>query len=111
MDNYELLGTIGEGTYGIVLKARHKLTNSIVAIKKFKDYIDDFHDITHYDTCTSSATSQQQLQLPSDTTQNNVRKTAMREIKILKSLKHDNIVCLLEVFRKHNQLYLVFEYV
>jgi hypothetical protein len=32
---YELLGTIGEGTYGVVLKARHKESGQIVAIKKF----------------------------------------------------------------------------
>ena len=35
MENYEVLGTIGEGTYGIVLKALHKETGQIVAIKKF----------------------------------------------------------------------------
>lgn len=83
MDNYEILGVIGEGTYGIVLRARHISTNTIVAIKKFKDSNDDA----------------------------SVLKTAMREIKILRSLKHDNIVCLLDVFKKNNQLYLVFEHV
>ena len=36
MENYETLGTIGEGTYGVVLKARHKETGQVVAIKKFK---------------------------------------------------------------------------
>jgi serine/threonine protein kinase len=37
MDNYDNLGTIGEGTYGVVLKGRHKATGQIVAIKKFKE--------------------------------------------------------------------------
>ena len=63
-------GTIGEGTYGIVLKARHKHKGTLVAIKKFKE---------------SDADEQ-------------VRKTALREIRILKQLKHENIVKLIEVW-------------
>lgn len=35
----------------------------------------------------------------------------MREVKILKMLKHQNIVNLLEAFRRKGKLYLVFEYV
>ena len=31
MENNETLGTIGEGTYGIVLKARHKETGQVHA--------------------------------------------------------------------------------
>ena len=83
MENYELLGTIGEGTYGVVLKARHKETGQTVAIKKFKE---------------------------SDEAEE-VRKTALREVRILKQLRHDNIVGLLEVFRRKRKLYLVFEFV
>jgi cyclin-dependent kinase-like len=40
-----------------------------------------------------------------------VRKTALREVRILKQLKHENIVNLLEVFRRKGKLYLVFEYI
>ncbi|KAL7694345.1 putative protein kinase [Plasmopara halstedii] len=83
MENYESLGTIGEGTYGVVLKCRHKVTGQIVAIKKFKESDDD------------------EL----------VKKTALREIKILKQLRHENIVNLLEFFRLKGKLYLVFEFV
>ncbi|OQR81823.1 cyclin-dependent kinase-like [Thraustotheca clavata] len=83
MENYENLGTIGEGTYGVVLKCRHRETGQIVAIKKFKESDED----------------------------EQVRKTAMREIRILKQLKHENIVNLIEVFRRKGKLYLVFEYV
>jgi len=83
MDNYENLGTIGEGTYGVVLKCRHKETGQIVAIKKFKESDED----------------------------EQVRKTALREVRILKQLKHENIVNLIEVFRRKGKLYLVFEYV
>ena len=39
--NYESLGRIGEGTYGVVLKCRHKATGELVAIKKFKESDDD----------------------------------------------------------------------
>ena len=38
---YQNLGTIGEGTYGIVLKCRHKETGQIVAIKQFKKTDED----------------------------------------------------------------------
>ncbi len=56
MENYENLGTVGEGTYGVVMKCRHKETGLIVAIKKFKESDED----------------------------EQVRKTAMREVRILK---------------------------
>ena len=29
MDAYEMLGTIGEGTYGVVLRARHKESRQV----------------------------------------------------------------------------------
>lgn len=35
----------------------------------------------------------------------------MREVKILQELRHDNVVRLLEFFRVHRKLFLVFEYV
>ena len=38
-----------------------------------------------------------------------MRKTALREIRILKQLKHDHIVNLIEVFRENGKIYLVFE--
>ncbi|KAG7275853.1 hypothetical protein CRUP_016793 [Coryphaenoides rupestris] len=37
MNKFEVLGIVGEGAYGVVLKCRHKETNELVAIKKFKD--------------------------------------------------------------------------
>jgi cyclin-dependent kinase-like len=36
MNSYEVLGKLGEGAYGVVLKCRHKVTGEVVAIKKFK---------------------------------------------------------------------------
>ena len=83
LQNYENLGRIGEGTYGVVLKCRNRETGHLVAIKKFKDSDED----------------------------EQVRKTALREVRLLKQLKHENIVSLTEVFRRKGKLYLVFEYV
>lgn len=40
-----------------------------------------------------------------------MRKTVLREIRVLKHFKHENIVRLLQVFREEEKLYLVFEYV
>jgi hypothetical protein len=35
---YENLGTIGEGTFGVVAKCRHRPTGAQVAVKMFKDF-------------------------------------------------------------------------
>jgi cyclin-dependent kinase-like len=39
-----------------------------------------------------------------------IKKMAMREVKLLKHLKHPNLVNLIEVFRRQKKLHLVFEY-
>ncbi|KAH9578733.1 Protein kinase domain [Trypanosoma melophagium] len=83
MEGYETLGVLGEGTYGVVVKARHRATGRLVAIKKYKQAEDDDH----------------------------VRKTSLREIRVLKQLRHPNVISLLDVFRRDGKLYLVFEYV
>ncbi|ORY39762.1 Pkinase-domain-containing protein [Neocallimastix californiae] len=83
MENYEKICPIGEGTYGLVLKCRNKNTGQIVAIKKFKEKDDDIQ----------------------------IQKTAIKEVKILKKIKHDNIVQLFDIFKRKGKLYLVFEYV
>ncbi|XP_025108804.1 cyclin-dependent kinase-like 2 isoform X3 [Pomacea canaliculata] len=83
MEKYENLGLVGEGSYGMVLKCRHKDTGQLVAIKKFLENEDD----------------------------KLVKKIAMREVKMLKQLRHDNLVNLIEVFRRKKRLYLVFEFV
>ena len=35
MDRYENLGTVGEGSYGVVIKCKDKTSGVFVAIKKF----------------------------------------------------------------------------
>ncbi|XP_006871664.1 PREDICTED: cyclin-dependent kinase-like 2 [Chrysochloris asiatica] len=83
MEKYENLGLVGEGSYGQVMKCRNKDSGRIVAIKKFLESDDD----------------------------KMVKKIAMREIKLLKQLRHDNLVNLLEVCKKKKRWYLVFEFV
>lgn len=80
-NKYEVLEIVGEGAFGIVMKCRNKESGEIVAIKKFKDTEDEV-----------------------------VQKSMLRELKVLKKLKHDNIVQLKESFRRKGKLYLVFEY-
>ena len=54
--NYENLGAIGEGTYGVVTKCRHKVTKEVVAIKKFKDNDDDEQACIMHHAASLSAT-------------------------------------------------------
>lgn len=70
-------------TYGIVTKCKYKPTGQIVAVKQFKDSEEDEH----------------------------IKKIAVREVRILKKLRHPNIINLIDVFRSKKRLYLVFEYV
>ena len=37
MNKYEVLGVVGEGAYGVVLRCRNKETGEVVAVKKFKE--------------------------------------------------------------------------
>lgn len=37
MNKYEVLGVVGEGAYGVVLRCRNKDSGAVVAVKKFKE--------------------------------------------------------------------------
>lgn len=79
---YERLEKVGEGTYGVVYKARDTSNNAIVALKR--------------------------IRLESE--EEGVPCTAIREISLLKELRHENIVKLLDVCHSENRLTLVFEF-
>lgn len=81
MENYEILETLGFGSFGTVSKAQEKQTGEIVAIKVLKKPFNSFEECVN-----------------------------LTEIKVLKSLKHDNIIMIKEIFRQQNILHVVFEY-
>ena len=82
IDKYEKLEVIGEGTYGVVYKARDTESNEIYALKKIRLESED----------------------------EGIPSTAIREIALLKELQHPNIVRLVNVLHTDRKLTLVFEY-
>ncbi|KAM8825337.1 uncharacterized protein cdk12 isoform 3-T3 [Synchiropus picturatus] len=92
VDKFDIIGIIGEGTYGQVYKAKDKDTGELVALKKVR----------------------------LDNEKEGFPITAIREIKILRQLKHQSVVNMKEIvtdkqdaldFKKDKgAFYLVFEY-
>lgn len=39
------MGRIGEGTYGVVLRAKHRASGELVAVKRFKEASDDSNQV------------------------------------------------------------------
>ena len=64
LEKYERIDKLGEGTYGVVYKCRDVKTGEIVALKKIRLEKED----------------------------DGVPSTAIREISLLKGLKHPNVV-------------------
>lgn len=82
IDKYEKMEMIGEGTYGVVYKARDVETGEIYALKKIRLESED----------------------------EGIPSTAIREIALLKELQHPNIVRLVNVLHTDKKLTLVFEF-
>lgn len=81
-DLYKRVQQVGEGTYGKVYKACNEVTGEYVALKKLR----------------------------LETEREGFPITAMREIKLLQSFDHPNIVGLLEMMVEHNQITMIFDY-
>eukprot|EP01080_Neovahlkampfia_damariscottae_P005390 gene5390-9203_t len=83
-EEYEQISQLGEGTYGKVFKSKNKKTGEIVAIKRIK----------------------------MDKEKEGFPVTAIREITILKSLKHENIIDLKQVITKKDSMsfFMIFEF-
>jgi len=82
MERYQKMEKIGEGTYGVVYKAKDRVTGEIVALKKIRLEAED----------------------------EGIPSTAIREISLLKELQHPNIVRLFDVVHTERKLTLVFEF-
>lgn len=82
MDKFQKLEKVGEGTYGVVYKARDKKTGDLLALKKIRLEAED----------------------------EGIPSTAIREIALLKQLQHPNIVRLYDVIHTDKKLTLVFEF-
>eukprot|EP01084_Bolivina_argentea_P170921 296148_1 len=78
-DNYKLLGKIGEGGQGIIIKARRKKDNEIVAIKKLRNASDS----------------------------NGISMETIREIYMLRELQHENIIKIIDIFGQSDNLYII----
>lgn len=79
---YHRVLQVGEGTYGKVYKARNVETNVTAALKR--------------------------LRMESE--REGMPITAVREIKLLQSLRHENVVSLREMMIEEGNIYMVFEY-
>uniref|UniRef100_A0A1Q3EVB8 cyclin-dependent kinase n=2 Tax=Culex tarsalis TaxID=7177 RepID=A0A1Q3EVB8_CULTA len=80
--NFQRIEKIGEGTYGVVYKAKDINTQKYVALKR--------------------------IRLDSET--EGVPSTAIREISLLKDLQHHSVVELFDVAIMDSSIYMIFEY-
>ncbi len=80
MDKFQIVKSLGDGTYGTVVEAINTQTQESVAIKKMKK------KFATWEECMS-----------------------LREIKHLRKLNHMHVIKLKEVIRVDSDLYLVFE--
>ncbi|KAG6555738.1 hypothetical protein Mapa_002977 [Marchantia paleacea] len=83
-EKYEKVEKVGEGRFGVVYKGLNLKTKELVAMKRIRMEM-----------------------LPAKT---GMPSFVMRELSILRGLKHNNVVRLHDVFYNKNQLYLIFEY-
>ncbi|XP_037090136.1 cyclin-dependent kinase 7-like [Pollicipes pollicipes] len=82
---YEKIDFLGEGQFATVYKACDKETGQIVAVKKIK--------------LGSRAEAE-----------DGINRTALREIKLLQELHHENVIGLLDVFGHKSNVSLVFDF-
>lgn len=74
---YSIVAQVGEGTFGKVYKARNSVSNVLVALKRIR----------------------------METEKDGFPVTAMREIKLLQSLRHENVIQLYEMIVSSGEIY------
>lgn len=94
MDNFQKIEKIGEGTYGVVYKAK------VLSC--------EIGEVNGHETGIVNYVALKKIRL--DAESEGVPSTAIREISLLKELNHTNVVKLLDVIHHDKKLYLVFEY-
>jgi mitogen-activated protein kinase 1/3 len=85
-EKYQPIKAIGKGAYGVVCSAKNLVTGEKVAIKKIGNAFENLTD---------------------------ARRT-LREIKLLRHLRHDNIIAVKDVLKppnrdKYNDVYIIYE--
>lgn len=84
LNDYYLKDIVGEGSFGIVNLAEHKITNKKVAIKSiFKENLE----------------------------KRNLTKKFFTEVKLLKACDHPNIVKYIDIYEDDQKFYIVMEYI
>lgn len=104
MKKFDVLGVIGSGAYGIVLKAKNKKTKEI----GIPSYSPQFFKLLRISSYFSFIVAIKKFR-ESDK-ESTIRKISLREIKFLKMVDHKNIVHLIETFRRKEKLHLIFEF-
>jgi serine/threonine protein kinase len=92
MQNYQKEALLGEGMFGVVYRARDKRTDVAVALKKSESHSLSLTSLTltlshHSHSLTHSPI---QVRTGESRTSTGVHFTALREIKFLGELRHDN---------------------
>lgn len=84
VDDFEKLNRLGEGAYGTVYRAREKATGDVVALKKVRIHSE----------------------------KEGFPQSSLREVRLLKKLRHPNVVTLLDVCcgKQASSIFLIFEY-
>lgn len=108
-ERYEKIEKLGEGTYGVVYKAHDRLKQRLVALKKVRTS-GAVKGHAFPNRANAPPFFCARLQVRWDAWLDGVPATALREISVLKEIRHENIVGLEDVFVSYSgNLYLVFE--
>lgn len=118
MERYEKLSRLGEGSYGVVYKCRDHETGGLVAVKRFVESEEDpairkiaLREIRLLKVVKYVNTFQLACIGCVIQSENPVKNIQIIDKTFqFQNLKHPNLVCLLEVFRRKRRLHLVFEF-